>query len=141
MPSLRSWECGCQDIATIEPRRCRRPHSADGSSALLGWRLLCGPFSLSEVAFNVLSFPNNPETSYKKRNTKHDGHVGDVEDARPDWTDADVQKIHYATVHDSIDEIRKPSSEQQPQPDESHWPESTRKRGDDTPDQKDPGTD
>jgi hypothetical protein len=38
----------------------------------------------------ILGIPKNTGTAHKKCDAKHDGHVGDVENARSDWTDAEV---------------------------------------------------
>jgi len=89
-------------------------------------------FTLATI---VLDVPNNTGTAQKKCDAKHDGHVGDVENARSHWTDADVQEIDYAPMHDPIHEIRKPSGEQQPKSTESYRPQSARKCSDNAPDQ------
>jgi hypothetical protein len=98
-------------------------------------------FARSTLSEIVLDIPNNTGTNYKKGNAKHDGHVGDVENARSEWTDADVQEIDHATMHYSIYEIRKPSGEQQPESKKSDAPQMARKRGDNTPNQERPGAD
>jgi hypothetical protein len=93
------------------------------------------------VAAIVPNIPNNTGTAQKECDAKHDGHVGDVENACPDWADADVQEVDDATSHDSIHEIRKPSGEQQPESKKSYAPQMARQRGDNTPNQERPGAD
>jgi hypothetical protein len=89
----------------------------------------------------VPNIPNNTGTVHKKCDAKHYGHVGDVENTRPDWADADVQEVDDATSHDPIHKIRKPSGEQQPESKKSCAPQMACKRGDKTPDQERPGAD
>src|SRR5687767_8025665 len=67
-----------------------------------------------ELRVGELSLTAGPQVSREKQgDAAHHGDIGDVEDAGPQWSQANVEEIDDVTVRDTIGEVRRSAGEVQ----------------------------